>query len=108
MSVRNSSHDFYWTNKKRSIQRGLYPGQSIQLRLLKEDGEDPSLQARVVGPDLAGQHTETDWYEIDPFFRGLQAWINGELIQSALPQVNRDDREFILSGMSRKDWHPTR
>lgn len=104
MSVNNSSHDFYWTNKKRSLQRYLQPGQSFRLRLLKETEDQPVLQAQIVGPDMAGRPTETDWYDIDSFFNGLTSWVNGVLIQTALPQVSKSDREFIKTGMSNADW----
>lgn len=103
MSVKNSSHDFYWTNKKRSLQRYLQPGQTFRLRLLKESEDQPVLQAQIVGPDMAGRLTETDWYNIDSFFSGLTAWVRGDLIQTALPQVNKSDREFIKTGMSNAD-----
>lgn len=35
---------------------------------------------------------------------GLEAWLNGELIQRAMPEVSADDREFLKSGISPTGW----
>lgn len=32
------------------------------------------------------------------------AWENGELIQSAMPEISSDDREFIVSGCTPEDF----
>lgn len=32
------------------------------------------------------------------------AWIDGTLIQDAMPQLSADEREFIISGCTSKDW----
>lgn len=37
--------------------------------------------------------------------RGLEAWLDGEFIQRAMPSVSADDREFLISGMSPKGWN---
>jgi hypothetical protein len=36
--------------------------------------------------------------------KGLEAWLDGEFIQRAMPTVSADDREFLISGMSPKGW----
>jgi len=38
---------------------------------------------------------------------GLQRYLDGELIQNALPQVSADDREFLMSGISPTGWTKT-
>lgn len=35
---------------------------------------------------------------------GLQRWLDGELIQNAMPGVSADDREFLKSGISPVGW----
>ena len=34
-------------------------------------------------------------------------WVNGELIQRAMPNVSVEDREFLISGISPKGWKKT-
>ena len=35
---------------------------------------------------------------------GLERWLDGELIQNAMPEVSVDDREFLKSGISPVGW----
>ena len=44
--------------------------------------------------------------DIDVTNEQLAAWDygNGELIQNAMPNVNADEREFILTGYTPEDW----
>lgn len=42
--------------------------------------------------------------EINVTQEQLDAWQAGETIQTAMPQVNADDREFIISGLTLEDW----
>lgn len=35
---------------------------------------------------------------------GLESWLDGELIQNAMPTVSADDREFLKSGISPTGW----
>jgi hypothetical protein len=35
---------------------------------------------------------------------GLQRWLAGERIQSAMPEVPAEDREFLISGISPTGW----
>lgn len=37
-------------------------------------------------------------------YTGFLAWLNGELIQRALPELSSSDRELLLSGMIDEDW----
>jgi hypothetical protein len=32
------------------------------------------------------------------------SWKNGELIQDAFPQLNSDDREFLMTGCTPEEW----
>lgn len=34
----------------------------------------------------------------------LDAWANGMLIQQAMPYINTDDREFIMTGITSDEW----
>lgn len=34
----------------------------------------------------------------------LDAWKSGKLIQQAMPQLSDDDREFILTGITKEEW----
>ena len=41
---------------------------------------------------------------IEAYALGMQAWKRGELIQNAFPTLKADIREFIMSGISPKEW----
>lgn len=43
---------------------------------------------------------------IDYPIEGFTNWITGKkiLIQNAMPDVSREDREFLISGISPKGW----
>ena len=42
--------------------------------------------------------------EIDICQSQIDAWDGGMLIQDAMPDVSKDDREFIMSGSTHVDW----
>lgn len=42
--------------------------------------------------------------EIDVTEAQLKAWHDGALIQDAMPNVSPDDREFILTGVTKEEW----
>jgi hypothetical protein len=42
--------------------------------------------------------------EIDICHSQIDAWERGMLIQDAMPDVSKDDREFIMSGSTPVDW----
>lgn len=46
------------------------------------------------------QHTR----EIDVTPAQLAAWMNGQLIQVAMPDLSTDDREFIKLGITPEEW----
>ena len=34
----------------------------------------------------------------------VNAWMEGECIQNAMPNLTDDEREFIMTGMTQADW----
>lgn len=42
--------------------------------------------------------------DINVTFEQLEAWAKGALIQNAMPQLDADDREFIKTGITPKEW----
>lgn len=50
---------------------------------------------------LTGRHHTRD---IPVEREQLQAWSEGMLIQEAMPQVNANDREFLMTGIIPEEW----
>ena len=48
-----------------------------------------------------------EWYECEIPTDGLESWLNGQPIQTAMPTVSRDVREFLISGISPTGWDKT-
>lgn len=46
-------------------------------------------------------HTSTLSLTDDQYSR----WLGGELIQYALPHLNDDEREFLISGITPEEWN---
>lgn len=46
-------------------------------------------------------------YSVSGDLDGLIKWLSGELIQRSFPDMNADDREFIISGISPAGWDET-
>lgn len=42
--------------------------------------------------------------EIDVTEEQLQDWLGGTLIQNAMPDLTADEREFIQTGITPKEW----
>lgn len=42
--------------------------------------------------------------EIDVTRQQLTDWMDGSLIQNVMPHVSNEDREFIMTGTTPKDW----
>lgn len=42
--------------------------------------------------------------ELEPSIEGFMAWKNGELIQDAMPELDADERELLISGTCPKCW----
>jgi hypothetical protein len=64
----------------------------------------------------AGKHTYTFTgpcfvtgrpYSVTVPAEGLYAYRRGAMIQSAFPNMSKDDREFLMSGMSPEGWQQT-
>jgi hypothetical protein len=34
----------------------------------------------------------------------IAAWIDGTLIQKAMPQLSADEREFVMTGVTAQEW----
>ena len=47
---------------------------------------------------------KTNSMEIDVSIDQYQSWIDGELIQVAMPHLSSDEREFIKTGMTPSEW----
>lgn len=47
-------------------------------------------------------HTHTR--EIDVTDDQLKSWLEGDLIQDAMPHLSPDDREFIMTGITPEEW----
>ena len=48
-----------------------------------------------------------EWYECEIPTSGLESWLNGQPIQTAMPDVSLDVREFLISGISPTGWEQT-
>lgn len=42
--------------------------------------------------------------EIDVTEAQMKAWRSGVMIQRAMPNVSKEDREFILTGITSEEW----
>lgn len=42
--------------------------------------------------------------EINVTQEQINKWMDGTLIQEAMPDVSKEDREFILSGITPEEW----
>ena len=42
--------------------------------------------------------------ELDVTFEEYNRWKKGELIQNACPRLNVDEREFVMTGMTKDEW----
>lgn len=45
--------------------------------------------------------------EINCTAEQLQQWRSGALIQTVMPEVSCDDREFIMTGITAEEWDAT-
>lgn len=77
---------------------------NVQTRRLSDDRV---LVARCASTDNTSQFHEIQLPEgISPeqFETALAAWQSGELIQDALSFLHREDREFLISGITPERW----
>jgi len=42
--------------------------------------------------------------EVPVTYEQLNKWNNGELIQDAMPNLSKEDREFLLTGVTPEEW----
>ena len=49
-------------------------------------------------------HVTGKQYSVTVSRDGYYAWRQGRLIQDALPNVSKEDREFLISGTSPEGW----
>tara|TARA_B100001250_G_C19029428_1_gene456729 strand:+ start:219 stop:452 length:234 start_codon:yes stop_codon:yes gene_type:complete len=47
---------------------------------------------------------ETNTMDIDVTHEQLNAWVDGELIQNAMPNLSADEHEFIKTGITSQEW----
>ncbi len=45
--------------------------------------------------------------ELDVTQAQIDLWQAGELIQRAMPQLSRQEREFVMTGMTQQEWDAT-
>jgi hypothetical protein len=50
---------------------------------------------------------KTNSMEIDVSDAQLEDWQSGTLIQNAMPNLTPDEREFIMTGITGKEWDAT-
>lgn len=63
---------------------------------------DPNEQSMVV---ITGHCVVTGkLYSVTTDYRGVKSWLDGMLIQKALPGMPIPDREFLISGTSPEGW----
>ena len=34
----------------------------------------------------------------------LDAWVDGELVQNAMPELSAEEREFLMTGITPDEW----
>lgn len=56
----------------------------------------------ITKQSLYSGNTHTN--DIDITQEQYDAWMNGMLIQDAMPNISPDDREFLISGMVPSEW----
>ena len=49
----------------------------------------------------------TSAMELDITQAQLDAWVDGELVQNAMPHLSVDEREFIITGITPSEWNAT-
>ena len=47
---------------------------------------------------------ETNTLDLDITVEQLKAWQSGTLIQEAMPNLSPDEREFLMTGITAKEW----
>ena len=47
---------------------------------------------------------KTSTMRLDVTEEEYNAWRNGKLIQEAMPRLNSNEREFLMTGLTNTDW----
>lgn len=58
------------------------------------------MQITKRSPISKKEHTR----EIPVTVEQIEDWLNGALIQDAMPNISADDREFIMTGITPEEW----
>ena len=54
---------------------------------------------------LTGLFNVQDWdIPYTTFLRGYEEWLAGKYIQDAMPFLNDNQREFVMSGITEEEW----
>ena len=61
-----------------------------------------SLQMKITKTSMISGKTNS--MEINVSVDQYQSWIDGELIQVAMPHLSADEREFIKTGITPSEW----
>ena len=61
-----------------------------------------SLQMKITKTSMISGKTNS--MEINVSIDQYQSWIDGELIQVAMPHLSADEREFIKTGITPSEW----
>ena len=88
----------------RRIRRGIHVNLNIMSMLKNNNLKTVTLldgdQSKITGNCvITGEE-----YSCTVPTAGLQRWLDGDLIQNAMPDVSLDDREFLISGISPTGW----
>jgi hypothetical protein len=54
--------------------------------------------------EFSGLSTGLREFSIVTKLEDAQRWVNGELIQTAFPYLNADDREILKTGIDAQEW----
>jgi hypothetical protein len=77
----------------------------LNVRGLRVEGRRVNGPAGPTPIEVTGKCRVTgDPYTLCLHLEGLMAWIGGELIQNAFPDLTREDREFLISRTSPEGW----
>jgi len=47
---------------------------------------------------------KTSVMDLDITQAQLDAWVDGELVQNAMPELSAEEREFLMTGITPDEW----
>jgi hypothetical protein len=68
---------------------------------------ESSIEVVQISPFTGKKNSLVIPMSFDKFTAAYNKWQEGELIQNAFKGLNADEREFIKTGISPKDWNDT-